>query len=167
MPPTLITRAHAAALAESLRLPDIVVSLASGKPLEDRLRDFFGTPDEFFLCTADQQLLLGGGEVVPLWDDGNFSEVSGFYPAGGCFVTFDVEDPVHPSRLRQMNWQQLLIAPFTRIWESESLDDRFEEIAAAFDFKYAARIVKAYAEKGFGSFGSQAAWYESLMNEAA
>ena len=164
-PSTPVTRADAVAWAVRLGLPAVVQGLAQGQALDGELRIFFGTADEYFACSRQEQDRWGRGDFVALWDDGNFDRLYGVHVPSGRFMSVPVEagdEPVTPQ-----GWQQVLIEPFIGMWESELVDHRFGEIADAFGFRFALQIEEAYSDGRLSGPGAREAWLQQLMRQAA
>jgi hypothetical protein len=158
-----MTRDAAIATAVELRLPAPVLSLAQGIPLPAPLDLFFGTAEEFYLSPPEAQAFLGAPTLLPLWDDGNFDTITAIHLPTKHFLCFSIERHTPPDEHPRLSYQQALVQPFVRMWESELVDDRFNEIAELFAFKFSEEIraSSANAERDHEK------WLAGLMHAAA
>lgn len=158
-----MTRDAAISAAVELRLPAAVLSLVRGIPLPAPLDIFFGTAEEFYLSPAEAQASLGAPVLVPLWDDGNFDTITAIHLATKRIRCFSVGGDTPPDEAPTLSYQQALVQPFVRMWESELVDDTFDEIARLFDFKFSEEIRASYAE----AERDHDTWLAGLMRAAA
>ena len=131
-------------IALELGLPPIVHRLVRGERLEHPLDVFFGWPEEYFLMSDEEIAACGWEDLAPLWDDGKFGSVSGYHLLYGKFVRWSVEDEIDFNLMPKLNWQQLLLPDFQRLYESEMEDERFRMVAGWFGFAYAEDIISLY-----------------------
>ena len=157
------TRDAVVAAANGLGLPAIVLTIVRGVPPPRPIDLFFGIAEEFYLSSAEVQASLGAPSLLPLWDDGNFGTVTAIHLPTKRFVCFSVESCVHPDELPRLSFQQALIQPFVRMWESELVDDSFSEIAQLFDFRFAEEIRASYGQPN----RDHERWLAGLMHAAA
>ena len=158
-----MTRDAAISVAVELRLPPAALSLVRGTPLPAPLDIFFGTAEEFYLSSAEAQRSLGAPTLVPLWDDGNFDIITAIHLPTRGIRCFSVGGDTPPEEAPTLSYQQALVQPFIRMWESELVDDTFEEIARLFDFKFSEEIRASYAE----AERDHDPWLARLMRAAA
>lgn len=144
----MITRQDAIKIAAELNLPEPLQRLARGETLESRLNTYWGNAEEFFLMKTD----YGEGIMIPLWDDGNFDEVSAYHLPTGKFFEFYVESEIDFDNLILWNYQQILFKTFHSIYEvfiDDSEERCREELiyhANLFKFNYVNELMKVGKE---------------------
>jgi hypothetical protein len=144
----MITRQDAIKIAAELNLPEPLQRLARGETLESRLNTSWGNAEEFFLMKTD----YGEGVMIPLWDDGNFDEVTAYHLPTGKFFEFDVETEIDFDNLVLWNYQQILFRTFHSIYEvfiNDGEDRCRQELiyhANLFKFNYVDELMKVGKE---------------------
>ncbi|MEO0588699.1 MAG: hypothetical protein AAF078_13800 [Planctomycetota bacterium] len=143
-----ITREEARESIIALKLPPIVLDIFDDQPLPFDLANIMRSPCELFAMSSSEQSKYGNGHYTPIWSSSSGYSVVAHHRENdvGFFVRFNLEAPESLKHAVRMNWQQLLIAEFQFLWESEYSDADLEEIARLFDFRHVREVARGLAD---------------------
>ncbi|MFN7975266.1 MAG: hypothetical protein U0166_23415 [Acidobacteriota bacterium] len=144
-------------------MPDIVVRIARGDALPGPLGLTFRSPEILLAMTDEERAMYGGTAVVPLWADGNSDHVVAHDDGSGMFVRIDVEEGLDLLTAPRLDWQQVLVADFLSMYELESEDGAFRELARQFGFEHAEEIIEAHAAGDLSTSESHDSWMAALL----
>lgn len=160
-----ITREQARADIVDLRLPQIVLDAFDAKPLPHNLDDQFREPYMMFTLGPAEQAEYGQGHITPIWTgNGDYTIVAYDHdPTRSGFFRYDIEAPGEAHAAQRLSWQQVLVAEFKFLWESEWPDERLADVASWFDFKHIEPLIKDLRSSNLDTFEKDAAWYAAFL----
>lgn len=129
----------------SLGLPPVIEDLYFGRPVPGDLRIYMNYPSEFRGARLDAWAPLTEGGLIPLVDDGNFSEVGLYDPGNGTFIVKSIEEPDRTLR-RFDSWQQYLAFRLLAIADSGAGEEELARVAEVVAFKYTAPLLSLLRE---------------------
>jgi len=124
---------HSLKLTKELKLPEIISNILLEEELPYNLYVHFGNAGEFFLMSEEEQSEYSNGNIIPLWDDGNFDRVTAYNTKTKNYVTFYIEDP-DEGLSHQLTYEQLMATEFKELWEAEKDRTDLKEIAKLFNY---------------------------------
>ena len=129
----------------NLGLASVFEDLYFGKEVSANLQVYMSYPSEFRGATLDDWKPLTEGGLIPIVDDGNFSQICLFDPRARKFVVKFVEEP-QEIVAEFDHWQQYLAYTLLEMAESGPSEDELTELSDILGFRYTVEMLSLLRE---------------------